>query len=158
MDKNGDELIRKGNTLMAAAREGKIGFAESDIRALQNAYLRSRSGSFLTSWTPVFIIFIMGALTFISGSVQEYAALPRHTAAYQAATVSLMYGGQTNDDAILASVHREEQETGSQIRAGFLLIIGAVVYGVMLRKYNARGKKYVSFVQTEYPKLEKEAA
>jgi hypothetical protein len=37
---NCEELIRQGNQLIAAAREGKIGVSEDDLKELQKGYLQ----------------------------------------------------------------------------------------------------------------------
>jgi len=47
-----DELIRKGNTLMIAAKDGRIGLNESELRALQECYLKSQRQDQLKTEKP----------------------------------------------------------------------------------------------------------
>lgn len=37
---NNEELIRRGNVLIAAARDGKIGLSEEELKGLQKCYLQ----------------------------------------------------------------------------------------------------------------------
>ncbi|MGE4233201.1 MAG: hypothetical protein AB7F43_07725 [Bacteriovoracia bacterium] len=150
-EKELNELVQKGNTIIAAIQKGRLEITEN-VTSLQKSFVRSSKINWLFSWIGIVLAFLSGTLNFAASFASNYSHLQIRTEVYNGDSIS------GSDNEVLNRIQNEEQKEGIDMFLGAILCLSSIAGGLWLFRTRTNAKRYKLLVDKEYSKFKKNVA
>ena len=146
------DLIKRGNQLLNAAKEGRVGFTEAYLHNMQHNYEAAYKTDWWLEWRGPSALFLVSAIVWYYGFSHGFAQeqwLKDMDVAHSA------FNGSRDMDfkGTYGKVAEKYSSDGPMSGLGFFIFLGSVAYVWALKRIRTHAVKYVELVNGNHSKI-----